>query len=127
MDPARTGTTYDIHLDDKFGHGTLIDIPREVASCTVPWFNQTLTTVNDAVVRLGIVQGEFHWHHHQGEDELFLVLEGELFLDIEGQDTVVLRQHQGYTVSKGVVHRTRAPERVVMVMVERAGVAPTGD
>ena len=79
------------------------------------------------MVRLGIVQGEFHWHQHEREDEFFLVLDGQLFIDIEGGDTVALGQHQGYTVPRGAVHRTRAPGRTVMLMVEGAAVVPTGD
>jgi mannose-6-phosphate isomerase-like protein (cupin superfamily) len=122
-----TRPDYQIHLDDKFGASKLIDIPAEVAACFEQWFNQTLTRVNDAVVRLGIVQGEFHWHQHDREDEFFLVLDGQLFIDIEGSDTVALSQHEGYTVPRGVVHRTRAPGRTVMLMVEGAAVVPTGD
>jgi mannose-6-phosphate isomerase-like protein (cupin superfamily) len=117
---------YDIRLDDKYGSLTLIDIPAELAAHE-PWFNQTLTTVNDAVVRLGILEGEFHWHKHDDQDEFFLVLDGELLIDLEDRETVALRRHQGYTVPRGVVHRTRAPERTAVVMVEAAGVAPTGD
>jgi mannose-6-phosphate isomerase-like protein (cupin superfamily) len=122
IDPAR----YDLHLDDKYGHLKLIDIPAEVAAHE-PWFNQTLTTVNDAVVRLGILEGEFHWHKHDDQDEFFLVLDGQLLIDVEGSATVTLDRHQGYTVPKGIVHRTRAPRRTVVVMVESAGVRPTGD
>lgn len=117
---------YEIHLDDKYGSLRLIDLPAEIASHD-PWFNQTLTTVNDAVVRLGLVEGEFHWHKHDGQDEFFLVLEGRLLIDIEGGDTVTLEPHQGYTVPRGVRHRTRAPVRTAIVMVEEAGVVPTGD
>ena len=117
---------YDIQLDDKFGSLTLIDLPAEIAA-NEPWFNQTLTTVNDAVVRLGIIEGEFHWHKHDEEDEFFLVLEGRLLIDIEDAETVTLDPHQGYTVPRGVVHRTRAPERTAILMVEPAGVVPTGD
>lgn len=117
---------YDIRLDDKYGTLALIDIPAEIAA-NEPWFNQTLTTVNDAVVRLGIIEGEFHWHKHDDQDELFLVLEGELLIDLEDRDTVVLGHHQGYTVPKGVLHRTRAPQRCAILMVEAAGVTPTGD
>jgi mannose-6-phosphate isomerase-like protein (cupin superfamily) len=118
--------TYDIHLDDKYGSLQLIDIPAEIAAHE-PWFNQTLTTINDAVVRLGLIEGDFHWHKHDDQDEFFLVLEGQLLLDIEGSDTVTLDPHQGYTVPRGVVHRTRAPERTAILMVEAAGVVPTGD
>ena len=117
---------YDIHLDDKFGQLAHIDIGAE-ASQHEPWFNQTLTTVNDAAVRLGVLDGEFHWHKHDAEDEFFLVLEGQLLIDVEGGETVTLDPHQGYTVPRGVVHRTRAPVRTAILMVEPAAVVPTGD
>lgn len=120
-------TEYDIRLDVRCGHSTVIDVPGLVAERDHPWWNQSLSRVNDCVVRLGVVKGEFHWHHHEAEDELFFVLEGQLLLDVEGGGTVALGPHQGYTVPKGVRHRTRAPERVVMLMVEGAGVRPTGD
>jgi mannose-6-phosphate isomerase-like protein (cupin superfamily) len=117
---------YDIRLDDKYGTLTLIDIPSEIAAHE-PWFNQTLTTVNDAVVRLGILEGDFRWHKHDDQDEFFIVLDGELLIDLEDRDTVALGRHQGYTVPRGVVHRTRAPGRTAVLMFEAAGVVPTGD
>jgi mannose-6-phosphate isomerase-like protein (cupin superfamily) len=122
VDPSR----YDTRLDDKYGHGKLIDIPAEVVE-HVPWFNQTLTRVNDSVVRLGIVQGEYHWHRHAREDEFFLVLEGRLTIDLDGEPSALLDRHQGYTVAAGRLHRTRAAERTVILMVEAATVTPTGD
>ena len=117
---------YDIHLDDKYGTLNLIDLPAEIAAHE-PWFNQTLTTVNDAVVRLGVIEGDFHWHRHDDQDEFFLVLEGQLLIDLRDRETVTLEQHQGYTVPKGVEHRTRAPRRTAILMVEAAGVVPVGD
>src|SRR5579859_6034711 len=119
-------STYDIHLEDKYGSLTPIDIPAEITAHD-PWYNQTLTTVNDSVVRLGVVEGEFHWHHHDDTDEFFLVLEGELAIDLQDRETVVLGPHQGYTVPRRVEHRTRAPVRTAILMVEAAGVQPTGD
>ncbi len=119
-------TDYDIKLENKYGHLTLIDLASEAAAHQ-PWFNQTLTSVNDAVVRLGVIEGEFHWHKHDEEDEFFLVLEGELVIEVEGSDPVRLGPHQGYTMPKGVMHKTSAPRRTVIVMVEAAGVVPTGD
>jgi mannose-6-phosphate isomerase-like protein (cupin superfamily) len=119
-------TDYDISLEDKFGSLTLIDVPAEIAAHE-PWFNETLTTVNDAVVRLGIIEGDFHWHHHNDTDEFFLVLEGQLLIDMQDRETVVLDPHQGYTVPQRVEHRTRAPVRTAILMVEAAGVQPTGD
>ena len=125
QDSATPGP-YRIQMDDKYGHLRAIDVAAEAAAHE-PWFNQTLTTVNDSLVRLGIFKGEFHWHKHDDEDEFFLVLEGRLLIDVEDRGTVTLDPHQGYTVPKGVVHRTRAPERAVVLMVEAAGVVPTGD
>ena len=119
-------TDYDIRLDDKFGQLALIDVGAEAAAHE-PWFNQTLTGVNDAVVRLGVIHGDFHWHKHDDTDEFFLVLDGELLIDFEDRDTVSLGPQQALTVPRRVVHRTRAPVRTTIVMVEAAGVAPTGD
>jgi mannose-6-phosphate isomerase-like protein (cupin superfamily)/heme-degrading monooxygenase HmoA len=112
---------------DAFGHLELIDVAAEAAAHE-PWFNETLTTVNDSAVRLGVIDGDFHWHKHDDEDEFFLVLEGELLIDLrEGNRTVTLGPHQGFTVPRGAIHRTRAPRRTTILMVETAGVAPTGD
>jgi mannose-6-phosphate isomerase-like protein (cupin superfamily) len=118
---------YNIRLDDKYGQSSLIDIPAEIEGAGEQWFNQTLTSVNDAVVRLGVIEGDFHWHKHLDEDEFFLVLEGQLLIDLDEGETVTLERHQGYTVPRNVVHRTRAPRRTAILMVEAAGVTPTGD
>ena len=119
-------TDYRFNLDDKYGQLALVDVPAEIAAHE-PWFNQTLTTVNDSVVRLGILEGDFHWHKHEAEDEFFLVLEGTLAIDVEGRETVTLGPHQGFTVPRGVRHRPRALERTAVLMVEPATVVPTGD
>ncbi len=92
----------------------------------VSGFNQTLTKVNNSAVRLGIVEGEFHWHEHDNDDEFFFVLEGKLFVDLADR-TIELKPNQGVTISKGVLHRTRAPKKTVMLMVETASIQPTGD
>jgi mannose-6-phosphate isomerase-like protein (cupin superfamily) len=112
--------------EDAFAHLELIDVAAEAAA-HAPWFNETLTTVNDAVVRLGVIEGDFHWHKHDDQDEFFLVIEGELLIDLRDRPTVSLGAHQGYTVPRGVEHRTRAPRRTAILMVEAAGVVPTGD
>lgn len=117
---------YVMNLEPKYDFLELVDIPALVAATQDQWFNQTLCRVNDCVARLGIIQDEFHWHKHDDEDEFFLVLEGGLLIDLENE-TVVLGPHQGYTIPKTVLHRTRAPERTVILMIEGAGVVPTGD
>lgn len=115
------------HMNILFEHLQLIDIQSLVAECTDQWYNQTLCQVNDSVVRLGILQGEYHWHKHDKEDEFFFTLAGSLLLDIQGAATIELKAHQGYVVPKGVVHKTRAPEKAVVLMIESAGIVPTGD
>jgi mannose-6-phosphate isomerase-like protein (cupin superfamily) len=117
---------YSINLNAKFAPLELIDVQTLVDACKEPWYNQTLCRVNDCVVRLGILHGEFHWHKHDIEDEFFYVVEGRLLVDLEGR-VVELGPRQGLTVPKGVSHRTRAPDRCVVLMIEGAGVVPTGD
>jgi mannose-6-phosphate isomerase-like protein (cupin superfamily) len=117
---------YATHLDVLYRPLELVDVQSLAEACTDRWYNQTLTRVNDAVVRLGVVQGEYHWHQHDAEDEFFYVVEGRLLVDLE-ERTVELLPRQGVTVPHGITHRTRAPERTVILMVEPAGVVPTGD
>lgn len=117
--------TYAIDLNPKFGFLELVDVPNLIAACQEQWFNQTLCQVNDCVIRLGVMQGEFHWHKHDEEDEFFFVLQGKFLIDLEDR-TITLDPHQGYTIPRGVVHRTRAPERAAILMVERSSVNPTG-
>ncbi|HEX9642079.1 MAG TPA: cupin domain-containing protein [Candidatus Krumholzibacteria bacterium] len=117
---------YNIDTSIRFDPLERIDVGAIDAGCKERWFNTSLTRVNDSVVRLGIIEGEFHWHSHREEDEFFYVLSGRLLVDLE-ERSVELGPNQGFTVPRGVVHRTRAPERTVMLMVEGAGVVPTGD
>jgi mannose-6-phosphate isomerase-like protein (cupin superfamily) len=109
----------------------LIDVKALADACEYKWFNQTLCKVNDSVVRVGVVEGEYHWHKHDDDDEFFYVVEGKLLIDLQREqqkDRIVeLAPGQGFVVPKGVVHRTRAPQRTVILMVENAGIVPTGD
>jgi hypothetical protein len=119
----------------NFPYETRLNIlhgPLEIIDINVPeaknfkWFNQTLCRVNDSVVRVGIIEGEYHWHKHDNDDEFFLTMEGQLLIDLESK-TVELNPRQGFVVPRGVVHRTRAPKRTVILMVENVGITPTGD
>ena len=103
----------------------VIDEKALADACTYKWYNQTLCQVNGSVVRLGVVEGEYHWHKHDGDDEFFYVVEGQLLIDLEGR-TVELSPRQGFVVPKGLIHRTRALQRTVILMVENAGITPTG-
>ena len=124
--PEAQSYPYATYLDIRYPPLALVDVPDLVASCTDRWYNQTLCQVNDSVVRLGVMQGENHWHKHDNDDEFFFVLEGRFLIDLEGR-SVELHPRQGFVVPKGVLHRTRAPERAVILMVENAGIVPTGD
>ena len=117
---------YATHLDVRFRSLEKIALDPLVAAVRDQWYNQTLVRVNDSVVRIGVIQGEYHWHHHDADDEFFYVVEGRFWIDLEGR-SVELGPKQGFVVPKGVRHKTRAPERAVILMVEGAEIVPTGD
>ena len=124
---------YATHLDVLFPALEKIELDPLVDAVTDQWYNQTLARVNESIVRLGVMQGEYHWHTHDDDDEFFYVVEGRFLIDLEpGADGVTpgrvveLRPREGFVVPKGVVHRTRAPERSVILMVETAAIVPTG-
>lgn len=125
---------YATHLDVLFPPLEKIALDPLVGAVRDQWYNQTLARVNDAVVRLGVMQGEYHWHQHTDDDEFFYVVEGRFLIDLEpAADGVTpgriveLREREGFVVPKGVVHRTRAPERAVILMIETASIVPTGN
>ena len=122
---AEPAYPYATHLNILFPQLAKVDVPALVASVEDRWYNQTLCQVNGSVVRLGVMQGEYHWHKHDNDDEFFFCLDGEFLVDLEDR-TVALGPREGL-VPRGVVHRTRAPQRCVILMVENAGIVPTGD
>ena len=117
---------YETRLNLHYKPLEVIDEKALADASTHKWYNQTLCQVNESVVRLGVIEGEYHWHKHDDDDEFFYVVEGTLFIDLQDR-TVELTPRQGFVVPKGVVHRTRAPERTVILMVENAGIVPTGN
>jgi len=117
---------YATHLNVHFRQLELVDAAALISACKDRWYNQTLCRVNDSVVRLGVMQGEYHWHKHERDDEFFFVIDGRFIIDLEDRSVELLPQ-QGFVVPKGVVHRTRAPEKAVILMVENSGIIPTGD
>jgi len=118
--------SYATFLNVLYPSLSVIDVPSLAAASTERWYNQTLCKVNDSVVRLGVMQGEYHWHKHDHDDEFFFVLDGRFIVDLQDR-SIELQPQQGFVVPKGVVHRTRAPERAIILMVETAAIVPTGD
>jgi mannose-6-phosphate isomerase-like protein (cupin superfamily) len=124
---------YATHLNVLFAPLEKIALDPLVAAVRDQWYNQTLARINDSVVRLGVMQGEYHWHKHEDDDEFFYVVDGRFLIDLEPQAdgetpgrVVELRPREGFVVPKGIVHRTRAPERSVILMIETAAIVPTG-
>lgn len=126
MTQSSAAFPYETRLNLLHGPLEVIDIHAIEDARNFKWFNQTLCKVNDSVVRAGIIEGEYHWHKHDEDDEFFFVVEGRLLIDLEGR-TVELRPGQGFVVPRTLMHRTRAPERTVILMVENAGIIPTGN
>jgi mannose-6-phosphate isomerase-like protein (cupin superfamily) len=123
---AASNHPYTTHLNVLVPQLEMLDVPALVRAVSDQWYNQTLCQVNGSVVRLGVMQGEYHWHKHDNNDEFFFCLEGEFLVDLE-ERTVTLAPWQGFAVPTGVIHRTRAPQRAIILMVENAGIVPTGD
>jgi mannose-6-phosphate isomerase-like protein (cupin superfamily) len=117
---------YETRLNILYPPLETIDVRELADACTHKWFNQTLCKVNESVVRMGVIEGEYHWHKHDEDDEFFYVVEGKLLIDLEDR-TVELAPHQAFVVPKTILHRTRAPQRTVILMVENAGIIPTGN
>jgi len=117
---------YSIDLEVKYKPLEIIDIPQLIEECTKKWQNISLCNVNDSVIRLAVIEGEFHWHKHEKEDEFFFVIEGLLIIDLE-EKLIELKSNQGFTVPKGVMHRTRAPTRTSLLVIEKNTINPTGD
>ena len=124
-DTSPAGFSYNTRLNILHGHLEKIDVAGLVDACTDRWYNQTLCQVDESVVRLGVVHGEYHWHKHEKEDEFFYVVSGQLLIDLEDR-SIDLTPGKGVVIPKGTMHRPRAPERTVILMVERAGIVPTG-
>jgi len=117
---------YETRLNILYKPLEIVDEKALADACEYKWYNQTLCQVNASVVRIGVFQGEYHWHKHDADDEFFYVVEGQLLIDLE-ERTVELAPRQGFVVPKGVMHRTRAPQRTVVLMFENAGIIPTGN
>jgi mannose-6-phosphate isomerase-like protein (cupin superfamily) len=117
---------YETRLNIYYSPLEIIDEKKLAEECQFQWYNQTLCQVNSSVVRLGVFHGEYHWHKHDEEDEFFYVIDGQLLIDLDDR-TVSLNPRQGFVVPKRVLHRTRAPQRAVVLMVENAGIIPTGN
>lgn len=124
-DQSPAGFSYNTRLNILCAPLEVVDLPQLVADCQDQWYNQTLCQVDGSVVRLGVVEGEYHWHHHENEDEFFYVVSGRFLIDLEDR-TIDLTPGKAVVVPKGIRHRPRAPEHTVILMVERAGIVPTG-
>ena len=128
-----TSYPYATHLDIRFAPLEKIELAPMIDAVRDQWYNQTLCKVNESIVRLGVMQGEYHWHKHDNDDEFFFCLDGRFLIDLEPSETgepgtvIELRPREGVTIPRGLVHRTRAPERSVILMVEPASIIPTGD
>jgi mannose-6-phosphate isomerase-like protein (cupin superfamily) len=117
---------YSIDLEVKFKPLEIIDVSKLIEQSTKKWQNMSLSTVNNSVIRLAVIEGEFHWHKHDKEDEFFFVIDGILLIDLEGK-VIELKSNQGITIPKGILHRTRAPARTSVLIIEDETVKPSGD
>ena len=106
------------------------DMPVSIASVAAelerPFEPRDLVRVNEAIVRIAAIEGEFPWHHHD-EDELFLCWQGAFRIEMEGGDAVALREGELYVVPRGVRHRPVANAPAYGLLFERAETKQYGD
>jgi mannose-6-phosphate isomerase-like protein (cupin superfamily) len=103
-----------------------VDLAEKLAAFSEYWSPRTVAQINDYDVMVVKVRGEFVWHKHDETDDFFLVLKGEL--DIQMRDrTVTLRPGELFVVPKGVEHRPLARDEVHMLLIEPRGTPNTGD
>lgn len=122
-----SNSNYVINMEPLYSTLERFDADEIATGVDEPWWNQTLIRVDDDLVRLGVFEGEYHWHKHDDQDEFFFVLNGEMRIELEEREPVVLGRHQGFCVPKGLKHRPVVPTRAVVLMIEKADIVPTGD
>ena len=122
-----TEAAYAIHYQPMFSALQTMDVQDLIDTTTDPWYNQTLCQVGDVLVRLGVMQGEFHWHKHDEQDEFFFVLDGLFLIELEDRPFVELGPRQAFMVPAGMRHRPVVRVRSAVIMIEKAGIVATGD
>ncbi len=112
-------------MNDGKRHLEKLNILEAVQGIQSDWKNFVLSEINDHVVRVSVLDRDFHWHRHDESDEAFLVLEGKLYIDLEDRSEL-LRPGDFFTIPKGVLHRTRAQGRSVNITFEHRGTDARG-
>ncbi len=103
-----------------------ISIDQIAAALPGPWQPRDLVAVNDAVVRIARLEGEFPWHQHE-EDELFLCWNGDFRIELDGRDHVVLTAGQLFVVPRGTRHRPVAERTAHALLLEKPETKQYGD
>ncbi|WP_276483243.1 cupin domain-containing protein [Paraflavitalea pollutisoli] len=103
-----------------------INLADKFASFTEHWNPKIAGELNGQHVKLVKFQGPFTWHHHEHEDELFLVVKGSFIMEFRDKN-VVLNEGEFIIVPRGVEHRPNAPEEVEVLLFEPAGTLNTGN
>lgn len=106
-------------------HG--IDLEQAFDRVTEHWSPKVVARVNDQYVKVAKLLGEFMWHKHDEEDELFLVVRGSLKVQLEGAREVFLTEGQLYVVPRGVMHNPVAENECWVALIEPVATKHTGD
>jgi mannose-6-phosphate isomerase-like protein (cupin superfamily) len=106
---------------------TKVNLQEKVEAIAEPWSPVDVAWVNDQVVRLAMIQGEYHWHKHTNEDELFYVLQGRVIIQLKDQTDVALGKGEMAVVPKGVGHCPRSEAPSYILMFEPHALVSRGD
>ena len=106
---------------------SLVNLAEKLAQISTHWDPHVVADYNDNDVMVVKFKGEFPFHKHDTTDDFFLVLEGEMIIDIEGAPSKVVKTGEMFIVPKGVVHRPRSETEVKVLLIEPKGEPNSGD
>lgn len=106
---------------------SIVNIQEEIKSITKPWSPIDVAQVNNQIIRLAIFEGEYHWHKHNEEDELFYVIEGEIKIQIKNMDDIILKKGEMTVIPKGIEHRPVSEKKSVILLFEPEKLRSKGD
>ncbi len=104
-----------------------ISLDERAEEINTPWSPVEIARVNDQVVRMALLQGEYHWHKHTSEDELFFVYRGRIVIQLKGQPDIELGEGEMAVVPKGVEHCPKSEEPSYILVFEPHTLQSQGD
>ena len=105
----------------------IINLKDKLHSINKPWSPVDLLHANDQVIRMALIEGEYHWHKHVNEDEVFYVIKGQVIIQLKDQPDIFLKEGEMAVVPKGAEHCPISPCPSYILMIEPSVLKSKGD